>query len=204
MSDDMLPIHEPAISEEIRQREIEVLKRLLVSGKVDQEAFEGALESLLGARTYAEFASVVRDLPPPFEFTPALRRRQEPLEISTSMGEVRLEGRWQVGRLTRISTGMGSVTIDLTEAEFDDWDVEIIVQVHMGQIAVIAPRGLDVRLVGTSGAVSGGLEQPIPGFPVVRLSAACDVGTIHLMHPKEKATPRWGWRRRRRKSSPRP
>jgi hypothetical protein len=45
------------------------------------------------------------------------------VEISTSMGEVRLESRWQVGRLTKIHTGMGAVTIDLTEAEFDDWDV---------------------------------------------------------------------------------
>jgi hypothetical protein len=154
MSDDRLPVHEPAISEELRHREIEVLRRLLVSGKVDQDTFERALDELLGARTDAEFASVVRSLPPPFEFTPASRRRQEPLEISTSM--------------------------------------------------VIAPRGLDVRQVGTSGAVSGALEQPIPGFPAVRLSASCDVGTISLMHPKEKTTPRRGWFRRRSKSSLRP
>jgi hypothetical protein len=73
--------------------------------------------------------------------------------------------RWQVGPLTKIGTGMGSVMIDLTEAEFDDWDVEIIVQVHMGQITVIAPRGLDVRQVGTSGAVSSALEQPIRASP---------------------------------------
>jgi hypothetical protein len=173
MSDDRLPVREPAISEELQQREIKVLQGLLVSGKIDQDTFELALDELLGARTDAEFASVVRSLPPPVEFTPASRRRQEPLEISTSIGEVRLEGRWQVGRLTKIST-------------------------------VIAPRGLDVRQVGTSGAVSSALEQPIPGFPVVRLSATCDVGTIRLMHPKEKTTPRWGWFRRRSKSSPRP
>ena len=48
------------------------------------------------------------------------------------------------------------------------------------------------------------LEQPIPGFPVVRLSASCDVGTIRLMHPKETTTPRRGLFRRRSKSSPRP
>ena len=203
MSDDRLPVHEPAISEELRQREIEVLQGLLVSGKVDQDTFERALDKLLGARTDAEFASVVRSLPPPLDFTPASRRRQEPLEISNSMGEVRLDGPWQVGRLTMISTGMGSVIIDLTVAEFADWEVEIIVQVHMGQITVIAPRGLDVRQVRTSGAVSSTLEQPIPGFPVVRLSASCDVGTIRLMHPKEKTTPRRGWFRRRSKSSPR-
>jgi hypothetical protein len=32
------------------------------------------------------------------------------------------------------------VTIDLTEAEFDDWDVEIVVHTTMGWITVIAPR----------------------------------------------------------------
>jgi len=119
------------------------------------------------------------------------------------MGEVRLEGRWQVGRLTKITCGMGSVMIDLTDAEFDDWDVEIIVQLHMGQIMVIAPRGVDLRQVRTSGAVDSALEPPIPGFPVVRLSASCDVGTIRLMHPKEKTTARRGWFRRRSKPSPR-
>jgi hypothetical protein len=203
MSDDRLPVHEPAISEELQEREIEVLQGLLVSGKVDQDTFQRALDHLLAARTEAEFASVVRSLPPPVEFTPASRRRQDPLEISTSMGEVRLEGRWQVGRLTKLSTNVGSVMIDLTEAEFDDWDVEIIVHVHVGEITVVVPRGLDVQQVGSSGAVNRTLERPIPGFPVVRLTAACDVGTIQLMHPKEKTTPRWRRFRRHRKSSPR-
>jgi len=204
VSGDRRPIHEPAISEELRQREIDVLQGLLVSGTVDQDTFQGALDELLRVRTDAEFASVVRSLPPPVEFTPALRRRQEPLEISTSMGEVRLEGRWQVGRLTKIRTNMGTVAIDLTDGEFDDWDVEIIVHVHMGQITVTVPRGLDVRLVGTSGAVSNALEQPVPGFPVVRLSATCDVGTIGLAHPKEKTNRRGRLFRRRSNAAPRP
>jgi hypothetical protein len=58
----------------------------------------------------------------------------------------------------------------------------------MGSITVIAPRGLDVRQVGRSAAVNSTLEEPIPGFPVVRLSASCDMGTIRLMHPKENVS----------------
>ncbi len=204
MNDDRLPAEtEPPISEDLRQRGIDVLRELLASGKVDLDRFQTALDGLLGARTHAAFASVVRSLPPPVEFTPAARRRQEPLEISTSVGEVRLEGRWQVGRLTKIRTGMGAVTIDLTEAEFDDWEVEIVVQINMGSITVIAPRGLDVRQVGRSAAVNSTLEEPIPGFPVVRLSASCEMGTIRLMHPKDKRQRRWGWRRRRSQAIPR-
>lgn len=196
MDDDGLPAEtESLISEELRQRGIDVLQGLLADGKVDLERFQIALDGLLRARTYADFATVVRSLPPPVPFTPAARRRQEPLVISTSMGDVRLKGRWQVGRLTKIGTGMGAVTIDLTEAEFDDWDVEIVVDTGMGSITVIAPRGLDVRQVRRSAAVKGTLEEAIPGFPVVRLSAFSNMGTIRLMHPKEKRQRPWGWRR---------
>jgi len=197
VNDERLPVDvEPAISEQLRQRGIDRLQELLASDKVDLERFQRALDGLLEARTHGDFAAVVRSLPPPVEFTPAARRRQEPLEISSSMGEVRLEGRWQAGRLTKIRQGMGAVTIDLSEAEFDDWDVEIVVHITMGSITVIAPRGLDVRQVGRSAAVDSTLEEPIPGFPVVRLSASCGTGTIRLMHPKEKRQRRWRTRRR--------
>ena len=206
MNDDGLPAETGSpVSEDLQQRGIDFLQELLASGKVDLDRFQKALDALLEVHTQADFASVVRSLPPPVEFTPPARRRQEPLEISTSMGEVRLEGRWQVSRLTKIDTGMGPVTIDLSQAEFDDWDVEIVVHItKMGSITVIAPRGLDVRQVGRSAAVNSTLEEPIPGYPVVRLSASCDdMGTIRLMHPEEKRQRRWGWRRRPSQATPR-
>lgn len=206
MNGDGLPAEsEPPISEDLQQRGINFLQGLLASGRVDLDRFQEALDALLRVRTQADFASVVRSLPPPVEFTPPARRRQEPLEISTSMGEVRLEGRWQVSRLIVIETGMGSVTIDLSQAEFDDWDVQIVVHTHMGAITVIVPRGLEVRPVGKSGPVdAAGLEPPIPGFPVLRLSATCDMGTIRVMHPAEKTHRRSRWRRRRSATTPRP
>jgi hypothetical protein len=195
---------EPPVSEDLRERGLDYLRELLASGKVDLDRFQTALDALLGVHTQADFASVVRSLPAPVELTPPARRRHEPLEISTSMGEVRLEGRWQVSRLTKIDTGMGSVTIDLSQAEFDDWDVEIVVHTRMGAITVIVPRGLEVRPVGRSGPVNTALELPIPGFPVVRLTATCDMGTIGVMHPTEERQRRRRWPRRRSKTGPRP
>jgi hypothetical protein len=204
VNDDRFPAEtEPPVSEDLRQRGIDVLQELLAGGKVDLDRFRAALDGLLGARTHADFASVVRSLPPPVAFTPAARRRQEPLKISTPISDVRLKGRWQVGRLTKVSTGMGAVGIDLTKAEFDDWDVQIVVDTGMGSITVIAPRGLDVRQVRRSAAVKSTLEEPIPGFPVVRLSASCGSGIIRPTHPKEKRQRRWGWRRRRSHAAPR-
>ena len=205
MSGDGLPAQtEPPVSEDLRQRGIDYLQELLASGKVDLDRFQTTLDALLGVQTQADLATVIRSLPAPVEFTPPERRRQEPLEIATSMGEVRLEGRWQVSRLTKIDTGMGGVTIDLTQAEFDDRDVEIVVHTHMGTITVIVPRGLEVRPVGRSGPVNTALDPPIPGFPIVRLSATCDMGTIRVMHPAEKRQRRQRWPRRRSKATPRP
>ena len=205
MNGDGLPAEtEPPVSEDLRQRGIDYLQELLASGKVDLDRFQAALDALLGVQTQGDLATVVRSLPAPVEFTPPARRRQEPLEIATAMGEVRLEGRWQVSRLTKIDTGMGGVTIDLTRAEFDDRDVEIVVHTHMGTITVIVPRGLEVRPVGRSGPVDAALDPPIPGFPIVRLSATCDMGTIRVMHPAEKRQRRRRWPRRRGKATPRP
>jgi hypothetical protein len=205
MGDDGIPAETgPPISDDIQQRAIDFLQGLLASGRVDLDRFHKALDALLGAQTQAELASVVRSLPPPVEFTPPARWRQEPLEISTPMGEVRLEGHWQVSRLTKIDTSMGSVTIDLTQAEFDDREVEIVVHTHMGDITVIVPRGVEVRPVGRSGAVNTSLERPIPGFPVVRLTATSDMGTIRAMHPSEKEKRSRRWHRRDGKKKPQP
>jgi len=180
-----------------------LLEGLVASSKLDLDRFQEVLDALLGARSYSEFASVVRSLPP-VEVTPPIRRRQEPLEIVTSMGEIRLEGRWQVSRLTKIDIGMGAVVIDLREAEFDDWDVEIVAHTKMGSITVIVPPGLEVRQVGRSSPVAKDIEPPIPGFPVVRLSATCDMGEIRVVHGVETGQRRRRWRRRSRKTAPRP
>jgi hypothetical protein len=199
MTSDRLPVAvEPPLPDELRQRGVDFLQGLLADGKVDLDRFQEALHQLLTVPTEADLASVVRSLPPPVVFTPPTRRRQEPFVISTSMGEIRLEGRWQVSRLTKINSGMGAVTIDLREAEFDDWDVEIVVHTGMGAITVMAPRGLDVRLVGLNSAIKSTTELPLPGFPVVRLSATSDMGTVRVMHQPEQAQRRRGWRRRRR------
>lgn len=198
VTSDMVPVEaEPPISEEVRQRGLAFLQGLFADGDVDVDRFRHALDRLLGAHTEAEFGEVIRSLPSPVARTPPPRRRQDPFDISTSMGGVRLHGRWQVSRLTTIHSGMGAVVVDLCDAEFDELDVEIVVHTGMGAITVICPPGLDLRLEGQNGTVTSHVEPPIPGFPVVRLSVTSDMGAIRIVHPGEQASKRRGWRRRR-------
>lgn len=187
MTHDLVPIEPgPPVADEVRQRAIDAAQHQVATGRVDLETFQHAVDGLLAARSEEELASVVRSLPPPVAFTSPGRRRHEPLQITTPMGEARLEGRWQVGRHTTVETGMGSVTIDLTEAEFDDWEVEIGVRTTMGSIIVIVPEGFDVRPVGRSGAVESWLGPVIPGFPVVLLRAVSDMGSIRIGHSEDQ------------------
>ncbi len=203
MTSDGLPAEAvPPLAEDVRQRGIAVLQGHVAAGRVDQDEFEHLLDGLLRARTEGELAAMMRQLPPPVAITPPDRRRRAPLEIAGSVGAVRLDGRWQVGRRTEISGGMGAVVVDLTEAEFDDWDVEIVVHTSMGAITVIAPPGLDIRLVGRNGNVTTSLGPPVPGFPVVRLSATSDLGTIRVVHPPERRRRRRRWRRGGRSAGP--
>ncbi len=91
---------------------------------------------------------------------------------------------------------MGHVIVDLTQAEFDDWEAEIVIHTRMGMITVIAPPGLDVRLVGRNGPIANSSVAPIPGFPVVRLTAVTDMGTIAVVNSTEPPTKPKRWRRR--------
>jgi Domain of unknown function (DUF1707) len=177
VSDDRLPVEtEPPISEDLRQREIDVLQGLVASGKVDLDRFQTALDGLLAARTHAEFAAVVRGLPPPVEFL-------RPRGGVKSAGDFHLDGR---------DSPQGPLAGRSGSSSTPPW-----------ARSPSSLLGADVRQVGSSGAVNSTLEPPTPGFPVVRLSASSDMGTIRLKQPKQKSQRRWGSRRRRSQATPR-
>jgi hypothetical protein len=78
------------------------------------------------------------------------------------------------------------VKIDLTEAEFDDRDVELHVLTGWGSITIIVPRGVRVQITRHRGGVDTRLEPPLPGSPVVLLDATTNIGKIHLRHPRPR------------------
>jgi hypothetical protein len=203
MPSDLIPATDGVpLSEATRQSGVEFLQGLMASGAVDDEQFHRALDQLLAADTATAMASVVRGLPAPVAMTPPSRQRQDALEISTAMGDVRLDGHWQVSRHTKITARMGSIIIDLRQAEFDDWDVEITAHSDLGIITVIVLPGMDVQAVGRNGPITFDIDPPIPGFPIVRLSATTVMGLIRVTHSEKKIQrrQRWWHRRQERKS----
>ena len=110
--------------EDDRQRATEFVKELYAAGEIDADRFGTGVAGVLAARSEAELAEVVRSLPAPVALTSQERRLAEPLEIHSGMGRLRLAGRWQVASHTHISADLGSIRLDLTEAEFADHRVD--------------------------------------------------------------------------------
>jgi hypothetical protein len=119
-------------------------------------------------------------------FTSPDRRLARPLEIHSGIGRLRLTGRWQVARETHVSADLGSVKIDLTEAEFDDRDVELHVYTGGGSITIIVPPGVGVQIIKHRGGVDLRLEPPLPGAVLVRLDVTTNIGRVHLRHPRPR------------------
>ncbi len=101
------------------------------------------------------------------------------------------EGRWQLARETSISVELGSVTVDLTDAELDDRVVDLKVDTGWGAIRIIVPPGLGIEVVRHRGRVISRIGPPTPGLPLVRLTALTNIGRTHLI-------PAGSERRRRR------
>ena len=169
--------------DDAQQRATEFVKELYATGDIDAARLDAGVAGVLAARTDAELAEVVRSLPQPVVLTSPERRLTKPLEIHSGIGRLRLMGRWQVARETHISADLGSVRLDLTEAEFDDHVVDLHVYTGCGSITIIVPAGVDVQVIRHRGGVDSRLEPPVPGLPLIRLDVTTNIGRVHLRHP---------------------
>jgi predicted membrane protein len=105
---------------------------------------------------------------------------------------MREDARQRVARQTRVSAQLGSVRIDLTDAEFDDDIIDLHVYTGWGSITIIVPRGVEVQITHHRGGVDSRIEPPVPGLPLVRLDVTTNIGRVHLRHPETRVRKR-GW-----------
>lgn len=181
------------MGDDARQRAAEFLGELFDVGDIDAAGFDAGLSELYAARTETELAEVIRALPAPRAITgpgrPVVappRQLPEPLEIHAGVGRLRLGGAWKVARQTRVSAWLGSVTLDLTAAEFDERVVDLHVFTSWGRITIIVPRGADVQVSKHHTRVDSQLGTAAPGLPRIRLDVTTNIGRVRLRHPRHR------------------
>jgi hypothetical protein len=165
-----------------------LLRAGLTHGTGSLAEYESAIEAALKATTEAELAQIVRKFAPPVRITPPERRYAEPLVIESKgfFADIRLAGRWQVARTTKVQTGPSKINVDLTEAEFDDWTIDLTLQTGLGDVILTIPRGMNVQLAGVSAGAHStkNMAPPVPGYPTIRLTVMIGFGRLRMKHPK--------------------
>ncbi|MFJ4778643.1 DUF1707 domain-containing protein [Streptomyces sp. NPDC088762] len=183
-----------------RDRIAQILADALAEGRLTAEEHSERLDSLYALKTVGELEVLVRDLPvpgrghtPPAYATPGRAGPTGPVEnvVAVCSSSAR-KGRWRPGAHTRAVSVMGDITIDLTEAVFEQQVTEINVTCVLGNVEVLVPENVTLR--GYGSGVLGNFEvrgegrgETDPQAPVVIVRGFALLGNI-------EARPRFGAR----------
>ncbi|MFJ7259309.1 DUF1707 domain-containing protein [Streptomyces globosus] len=190
-----------------RDRIARILADAVAEGRLTQEEHSERLDSLYARKTVAELDLLVRDLPAPASaagsapagaaYAPAYAAtgsgaRPGPAEtvVAVCSSSAR-KGRWRPPAHTRAVSVMGDISIDLTEAVFEQQVTEIEVACVLGNVEVLVPENVTLRGHGSgvlgnfevSGNSAGGID---PNAPVVIIRGFALLGNIEA-RPKAGA-----------------
>ncbi len=183
-------------SDSDRDKVAEVLHTAFAEGRITYEEHIERMESVLASKTFGELMAITADLLPttPTGYSPsaALVPPQdygdEPDRITAALSEVKRVGKWRVRRQSQTNTFMGSVYLDLTEADFDASVVELSGTQFMGSLFLRVPPGTNIRDETTSVMGSTSIKdigEPNPSFPTVVIRGTNVMSEIKVRGPKK-------------------
>ncbi|MET9882375.1 DUF1707 domain-containing protein [Streptomyces sp. NPDC006430] len=181
-----------------RDRIAHILADALAEGRLTAEEHSDRLDSLYAVKTVGELEVLVRDLPAPgatpagpayaqAPASPATAGPAGPDVVSETMVAVcsasARKGRWRPGARTRAVSVMGDISIDLTEAVFEQQVTEIDVTCVLGNVEILVPENITLRGYGSGvlgnfevrGEGSSGTD---PNAPVVIVRGFALLGNV--------------------------
>jgi len=208
--------HDPnqlRISDDDRHRVAEVLRLAAGEGRIDFQELDERLEATYSARTYADLVPITVDLPThPATPTPRQPRAHPGAPVARGpaalgplvgftnsvavMSETKRRGVWLVPEQHTAFSFMGSVTLDLREAQFASPDVTIQAFSIMGGITVIVNSGTRVIVDGVAimADFSEGRQkvpaQLTPQSQVVRVRGMALMATVSVLRRAMPGEPR--------------
>lgn len=180
------------VSDADRHQVAEVLREAAGEGRLDLEELDERLEAAYRAKTYADLVPITADLPVRPATAP-LAPRPAPVPATAGprydrsiaiMSETKRAGRWQVYDGHTAFALMGSVTLDLREAQLTSREVSIVADAVMGEVKVIV--GADTMVVVEGLGIMGEFKEQrprtdarlTPESPVVRLKGLALMGSV--------------------------
>jgi hypothetical protein len=186
-------------SDSDRDRVADQLREAVAEGRLTAEEHAERLDALYQAKTYAELAPIVHDLPvtggvgapegsPAASTGPVVRDDLPPPHagapniVAVFSGAERT-GRWLVEPQTNVVAVFGGVELDLRQAVLSRHEVTINIVAIMGGVNLTVPPG--VRVANSIAAILGGTSLPPedtvdPDAPVIRLTGFALFGGVSV------------------------
>ncbi len=196
--DQLIPLPPEPVDDGDRLAAIARLHDLVSGGGLSLEGFSAGLEQVLAANDQADLEAAMAALPSLVRLTPASRRLSQPLRLDAGISRLEPGAGWQLAAQTTVTSSTGRVRLDLTTASWDAREIDLVLRTSTGKFTVVVPEGVAVQVVSATGRVRwDNLLPPVPGSPVVRVTAATSTGggRIKFEHPSPHVKTRW-WRRR--------
>jgi hypothetical protein len=155
-------------------------------GRLSLEEFSERVTVALAARTQGDLDLVVQDLPggsgSPRAVSAVSAPAQNVRSRTSVFGSVKRSGRWRMDRDAKIATIMGSVKLDLRDAEFPAAAVQLKVESVFGSVKVWIPRGVAVEVEGESLFGSRKVEEDVAGVeaPLLQLRVSTVFGSVKV------------------------
>src|SRR5215472_9209006 len=180
------------VSDADREQAANVLREAAGQGRISMDELDERLELTYAAKTYADLATVTRDLPQggaalsgAGAAAPAGRIGGTPRNKSSIaiLSGARRAGAWVLPPSYVAVAVMGGVELDLREAQFSEPEVTLHAYTVMGGIQITVPEDVDVDVSGV--AFMGGFDHNAtgpgaPGAPRVRIIGFAMMGGVEV------------------------
>lgn len=203
-----------------RERVAEAIRAAAAEGRLTLTELEERLDLAFKAKTYADLQPITADLPqgpypipgqptsttthygggtpvagsaesqPPTQSQPPAQPGSP--RINAFLSTEKRAGRWTVPQRMDVTTILGEVVLDFTEAVVSHSDVHVQLGVLLGEVTMIVPEGANVVFEeGTNvlGERKSKLSQPpTPGAPVIHVHGMVILGEVKVRPPREGLT----------------
>jgi hypothetical protein len=172
-----------------RDRAIALLQEHYARNHLEVADYERRVELAERATTDSALTALFRDLPFLELPEPGSPSGRVTSTIGALLGATSRRGRWRVPSFVRVRAVMGSVELDLSEAEIASGETVIEVTAILGNVVVTVPEGLDVQMEGS--AILGSFDQLVMSAASrkdgrrVRIVGRARLGTVDVIVKKK-------------------
>ncbi len=159
------------------------LQAAFVAGRLDDTEFDQRMRAALTARTRADLAQLMTDLPGDAPALPPAPAGSQPGRLAvTFKSSLRRAGRWRVPEHFTTVVYKGSGLLDLRAAELTAQVTTISAVAYKSRIDILVPPGVRVEAGGLGVSTdSAGLDGPLPpNAPVVHVRGYSYKGTVEV------------------------